>query len=767
MKRYKVLTIICLISVIASCTEMLTSTMADTSVSLHSFSASLQSTKVSFNEDGKSEWDLSDKITVACNGRTGVFESSSKGPVVEFNGELAASEGYGFLAVYPSTAFVNGTGDNVVVTLPSVQTVSPGSYSNIIKIAKSPDTNLFFSNACACLKFKLSQPGITRITVRSNESNYLAGKMTYEWSDGVPCPKLVEEGSEIISIVPEGGEFQEGCYYYAAVLPTVSGEYTVTLEKGNSLGSVVKGPYAFKRNKNLVIDDLDSGASWGGLVRCYDFTTSPNWDLCKDASGSNATYNVREAEGLSHAFIYNNCYSSSTNSGKTKYLVISNGYLGLPVLEGYRLSAVEMTLGNHNTKRYISVNSNEYAAAIVTDGGVQTTVSPEEESVSFDLPNSMEGQRYWLYSKSTFVLGQLKLWYEPASVELEDVDKVISRAIADGTVPGAVLGIWKDGAVVYRKAYGHKSITPTVETMTTDVIFDMASCTKVMSTTMAVMQLYEQGKIDFNKRVSEYLSEFSEDDPVRVIDLLTHVSGLVRPTTDYKLYAANPQGYLEATGSCKRTYAPGERYNYNCINFFVLQQIVERLTGERLCDYVSEHVFKPLGLNDTRYLPTNETTDPEYLARIAPTSSKPSDTGKVNDTMARVVNEGNAGNAGVFSCLDDVLRFGQAILGGGILDGKRVLNESTVSVMSQVVDPEIGRTPGWDCQSVTGYEKGSTISPDAIFHTGYCGTLIVIDVKNNLCIALLANRNHPQNTGYDAWNRYRGYVCDIIGATLL
>ena len=132
--------------------------------------------------------------------------------------------------------------------------------------------------------------------------------------------------------------------------------------------------------------------------------------------------------------------------------------------------------------------------------------------------------------------------------------------------------------------------------------------------------------------------------------------------------------------------------------------------------------------------------------------------------MARVVSLGNAGNAGVFSTVDDVLRFGRMILAGGILDGQRVLQESTVTMMSEEV--MFGRTLGWDCLSPTGYEKGSFVSETAIFHTGYCGTMLVVDRDNNMCIALMANRPHPQNTGYAAWNRYRGLICDIIGASL-
>lgn len=753
------------LSLLLSCTSELSCPVQDGG-KIVSVTASVDAAKVSFDQDGKSEWDVSDKITVLCNGKTGVFETKDKGQSVEFTGELEIDKGFSFWGVYPHSACVSGLNDNVTVTLPATQTVKPGSYENIVRIAKSPTTDMFFRNACACLKFSVSQPGITRITLRSDDCSYLSGTVTYEWKDAMPQMKTIENGGDVISIEPEGGEFRTDCLYYAAVLPTISGTYTLTLEKGTSLGSVTKGPYAFKRNKNLFLENLDSDVSWTGKVLSYDFSTSPNWDLCKTAVPQNVTYSVKENGGDHYDFIYNNCYSANKNSGSVGYLVISTGYLGLPILKGYRLSAVEMTLGNHNTKRYISVNSDEYAKAIVTDGGVQTEVAAASLGVRFELPNSMEGQRYWLYSKSTFVMGHLKLWYEPATVKMEDVDKVIGRAIADGTVPGAVLGVWKDGNLVYEKAYGNKSVTPSVVPMTSDVVFDMASCTKVMSTTIAVMQLYEQGKISLDEKVSYYLNEFLQDDPITVMDLLTHVSGLVRVTTDYKLYAGNPKDFVAQTAIAARASQPGEKYKYDCINFIMLQQIVERISGKRICDYAKENIYVPLGMDDTMYLPVNEGIDPAYKSRIAPKTSKTSDIGIVYDSMARVVFEGNAGNAGVFSTVEDVLRFGRAILAGGILDGKRVLEESTIETMSTVIDPAIGRTPGWDCLSITGFKKGTTVSRNTIFHSGYCGCMVLVDRENNLCIALLANRTHPQNTGYDAWDRYRGLICDIIGACL-
>ena len=228
-----------------------------------------------------------------------------------------------------------------------------------------------------------------------------------------------------------------------------------------------------------------------------------------------------------------------------------------------------------------------------------------------------------------------------------EADDVLNASIAAGTIPGAVLSVIKGGQTVYMKAYGNKSVTPSVVPMTLDVVFDMASVTKSVSTTISMMQLVEKGLVDVKATIGTYLSEFDPAEDITVENLLAHNSGF-----------PNYQGYIKAADYAGRpdllvAYIADSHprlskiYRYSCLNFFLCQQIIERVTGQRLCDYAKEHIFQPLGLDDTMYLPAGEEIPEAYKARIAPQLSGSSiRIGKCIDDVAWTVCGGNAGNAG-------------------------------------------------------------------------------------------------------------------------
>ena len=356
------------------------------------------------------------------------------------------------------------------------------------------------------------------------------------------------------------------------------------------------------------------------------------------------------------------------------------------------------------------------------------------------------------------------------------VGEVMDSTVRAGIVPGAVVCVVKDGKVVFMNAYGNKQVEPVSGQdadmalpvpMTTDVLFDMASCTKVVGTTTAVMQLYEQGLFDLDDRIEKYLPEFAGDE-LTIRDLLTHASGL--PSYNdyvdfdkYEAYGAAARDSLTMffAKSCPRE-ARGT-YIYSCVNFYLLQEIVQRLTGERLCDYVTEHVFKPLGMDDTHYFTVGEPIAPEIHARIAPvTVILP--IGAVHDPLARRMGRGNSGNAGMFSTAADLAKFCSAILNGGEYKGARILRQDTVEKMMQVADPKSGRALGWDvCSSAAVFQKGDNVSPDSIMHTGYTGPVIVMDPHRKLAIIVLANRVHPKDANTVEWSAARRERCNILG----
>src|SRR6202451_3077061 len=175
------------------------------------------------------------------------------------------------------------------------------------------------------------------------------------------------------------------------------------------------------------------------------------------------------------------------------------------------------------------------------------------------------------------------------------LDSIVQEAIRDGQIPGAVVLIGHDGQMAYRKAFGERSIEPRREPMTVDTIFDLASLTKVVATTIAVMQLVQKGEIRVNEPVAKYIPEFAENgkEEITVRELLTHYSGLpedldlVQPWQGRE--AALRMAYAE-----KPIYPPGSRFLYSDINFIVLGALVERVSGLPLQEYCDKNIFSPL-----------------------------------------------------------------------------------------------------------------------------------------------------------------------------
>ncbi len=200
------------------------------------------------------------------------------------------------------------------------------------------------------------------------------------------------------------------------------------------------------------------------------------------------------------------------------------------------------------------------------------------------------------------------------SRKLMYADQAIEAAIAGKEIPGAVLAVVRNGKMAYLKAYGNKRLYPDTEPMTTNTIFDMASCSKSMSTAICAMILAERGKIRFLDPVSRYIPEFkdweSEDGKarkvIRIADLLTHTSGLppYGPTEELekKYGSPNPAGLMEYIAGCQRDFEPQTDFQYSCLNFITLQHIIETVSDQSLRDFARENIFDVLGMAHTDYL---------------------------------------------------------------------------------------------------------------------------------------------------------------------
>jgi uncharacterized protein YbbC (DUF1343 family)/CubicO group peptidase (beta-lactamase class C family) len=319
------------------------------------------------------------------------------------------------------------------------------------------------------------------------------------------------------------------------------------------------------------------------------------------------------------------------------------------------------------------------------------------------------------------------------------LDPVINEAVAQQQIPGAVLIVGHDGQVAYRKAYGSRAIEPRREATTLDTIFDCASMTKVLATTPAIMQLWEQGKFRMSDPVAKYLPEFAQNgkQDITIRQLLVHYSGLAPDLDLTKPWEGKETAYRMAF-EAPPVWAPGAAFIYSDINFEVLGALVERLSGESLDQYAAKHVFGPLGMKQTRFLPP-----PSWQSRIAPTEEDEKHhmlRGVVHDPTARRMG-GVAGHAGVFSTADDLAVFAQALLDGG----RGVLTPATIAKMTapeQPVNETAVRGFGWDIDSPLSSNRGELLPVGSYGHTGFTGTSLWIDPSTKTYIVLLTNAVH-------------------------
>lgn len=369
-------------------------------------------------------------------------------------------------------------------------------------------------------------------------------------------------------------------------------------------------------------------------------------------------------------------------------------------------------------------------------------------------------------------------------------DSVINKAVADGNAPGVVLAVVRHGKMAYLKAYGNRRVMPQKEAMTVNTAFDMASCTKVICTATSIMKLIDMGFLRLNDPVSQFIPGFkdwqSEDGKqkvtIRIHHLLTHSSGLAPyasvPYLQKEFGSPNPKALINQIAQGRRDFQPGTKTQYSCLNFITLQNIVENVTGKSLRDFAKENIFKPLSMNNTDYLPCRlddkgywvNTPDAGNLngAPIAPTEVQENGQvlcGQVHDPLARVMNGGISGNAGLFTTADDIATFCAMLQNGGTWNGKRILGPLTAKLLRTVPEDELslGRTLGWN--HGLGYTAGDMLAPETYFHTGYTGTSIVIDPVNDVSVIVLTNSVHPHDGPSAA--RMRSLVCNIVAAAIV
>ena len=344
------------------------------------------------------------------------------------------------------------------------------------------------------------------------------------------------------------------------------------------------------------------------------------------------------------------------------------------------------------------------------------------------------------------------------------LDDAINRAIEQNRLPGAVLIVGHNGKTVHRQAYGKRALVPKPEAMTVDTIFDVASLTKVVATTPALMKLFEQGKFRLNDQITDYIPEFQGGkSSVTIRNLFTHFSGLAPDVPLDRAWTGYPTGLRLAETTAPEGPA-GARFVYSDIDFILLGDLVQRLSGQGLSDYARENIFLPLGMKETLFQPPTS-----LIPRIAPTERLNGGAplrGVVHDPTARNMG-GVAGHAGVFSTADDLARFAQMMLNSGELDGVRLFSPLTVKKFTEPQSPPdqpILRGLGWDIDSPLSGNRGELFPIGSYGHTGFTGTSMWIDPSTHTYVILLANSVHP--TARPALTPLRGKVATIVAAAV-
>ncbi len=341
-----------------------------------------------------------------------------------------------------------------------------------------------------------------------------------------------------------------------------------------------------------------------------------------------------------------------------------------------------------------------------------------------------------------FVLNSCSVKIEK-TFDFSPVNKIMESAISDSVFPGAVLLFGIDNKFLYEKAFGNYTYDKSSTPVSLNSIFDLASVSKVVGTTSAAMILTDKGKLNLDEKVITYLPEFNNNgkDKITIRNLLLHNSGLPAFKKYYDEYSTAGE-VINDIMNLKLIYEPGTKYVYSDLGMITLQKVIEKITGKTLDKFLTDSLFKPLGMNLTMYNPPKELkyncvpteVDTFYRMRLLQ--------GEVHDERAYLLN-GVAGHAGLFSTAEDLSKFIRMLLNGGKFNGKQILNKKIIDEWTTKQSEQSDRALGWDTRSKKHSSSGKYFSMNSFGHTGYTGTSIWVDKEKKLFVILLTNRVHP------------------------
>jgi len=349
-------------------------------------------------------------------------------------------------------------------------------------------------------------------------------------------------------------------------------------------------------------------------------------------------------------------------------------------------------------------------------------------------------------------------------LDFSAVDAAASDAVASGEIPGAVILVGQGSRILYHRAFGLRQVVPSAEPMTEDTVFDLASLTKPLGTTLAVMSLAERGRIRLDAPLGAYLREFRGRGfrEVTIRQILAHRAGFSAVPPEAAVRPGFPRA-ARLLAEIPLDYPPGTGSQYSDTGFILLGEVVRRVSGESLDLYLRRVVFGPLGLTETTFHP-----GPLLRMRVAPTEFFDGRLlhGEVHDPRARLLG-GAAGNAGLFSSAWDLARICRMLVDGGSFEGRRVLAPATIRRMwAPWPTPDSPRALGWDVNSPYAAPMELFFPAGSVGHTGFTGTMVWVDPPTRTYMIVLTSRLHPSGNDSGRIRELRTRVAAAVGAAL-
>lgn len=350
-----------------------------------------------------------------------------------------------------------------------------------------------------------------------------------------------------------------------------------------------------------------------------------------------------------------------------------------------------------------------------------------------------------------------------ASKKLYEIDDILREAIRDSVFPGAVAAVVKDGVMIYKESFGYHDYQKLKAVKDTDV-YDLASITKIVSTTTATMKLVDEEKLSLDDKVSKFIEEFDTEEKkdITISDLLLHQSGLPA----FRVYVdelKDRNSIINAIRNEALINEPGEKYVYSDLGMILLAEIVSMITERGIDGYMRREFYYPMGMYGAYFNPRKVSR--WYVNRIPPTEI---DTvyrdkliqAEVNDERAYYL-DGVAGHAGLFATADDLAKFGTMLLNEGTYGGREYLSPEIIRQFTTQQSTLSGRGYGFDRKSPSGFTTaGQLASEDTFGHLGFTGTSFWVDREKNMVVILLTNRTYPYRSYGKRISRIRSAVAD-------